>query len=196
MKFFIVAGRPESGKRDALFALGNKLVAGGKKGAIILTEKEENGFDYKNFSTPDLKVNELFVDCTPCSLRFILEKMLTKMRDSDFVIIELSGSTLLLETKQSLELMKLPNISFAPIVYFANAETFRTDIPAYPEFFLAQIRDSNIICINKGAASEAQIANLHEFLKEHNPDTMILELLSTSDGENYRDLFKLLAVVE
>ncbi|MBP2031295.1 G3E family GTPase [Methanohalophilus levihalophilus] len=192
MKFIIMAGRPESGKRDAVFALGKKLVAQGQKGALIITEKGEYDSGYKDSSIPGLTVTELFLDCTPCSLRFVLEKMLKKMRNSDFIVIELSGSTLLLETRESLEPMKLPNLSFSPIVYFVNAETFRIDIPVYPEFFLSQIRDSDIICINRGSAGEGQVEDLRAFLIRINSNATILELPSVAASSKYQELFGLI----
>lgn len=197
MKIIIIGGFLGSGKTTTLLNIGKHLSDEGHRIAIIVNEIGEIGVDGDTLSKSGIVTKELTSGCICCTLKIDMEYTLDALKDDfepDIVIIEPTGIAFPKQIKDDIELMKMPDISFAPIVNLVDGSRFNTEIEQVPKFIITQIEEAEILCINKiDIATPEQIADIKEVFKEINPDAIVLEFSAKSMDEKFQNLMDLLA---
>jgi G3E family GTPase len=105
----------------------------------------------------------------------------------DFVIIELLLSASPSQIKASLEPMNIQNISFAPVVNIVDPKNLATDVDKLPKFVIDRIKETDIICLNKTeSATDENIRDVKDFLRNANPDSTILGISAHKPDEDFK----------
>ncbi|NPE30970.1 hypothetical protein HNV12_24050 [Methanococcoides sp. SA1] len=195
MRSILLCGLQGSGKTTLIGKIGNYLGERGRKLAIIITGKGDTRLDKDTFPFEGISIQELFVDCLPCSLRFSVEKALKDIADEfipDFVFLELDGPAFPAQIRDSLEHLPFPDLSFL-LVYLIDAGTFSSDIEKLPQFVINQIKESEIIGINKiDPTDDEKIILIKDALGIINPDVRIFEFSAVDDDERLRKFIEVL----
>ncbi|WP_406658149.1 GTP-binding protein [Methanolobus sp. ZRKC2] len=197
MKIIIIGGFLGSGKTTTLRNLGKHLIAKGHKIAIIVNEIGEVGIDGETISDSGLVTKELTSGCICCSLRISMEYTLQTLAEEynpDIVIIEPTGIAFPLQIKEHLELMDLEDLSFAPLVSLVDASRINMEIDQIPVFIANQIRDAEIVCINKIDLVDAEsIAATTKTVLQLNPDAIVVEFSAMNMDSKFQLFLDLLA---
>lgn len=195
MRLILLCGLQGSGKTTLIGKIGKYLGERNRKLAIIVTGKGDARLDEKSLPFEGISIQELFIDCVPCSLRFDVEKTLKDMADEsipDFVFIELEGPVFPVQIKESLEHMPFENLSFL-LVYLIDAGTFSSEIEKLPQFVLTQIKESEIIGINKiDSTDEEKMFSIRDTLEVINPGVRIFEFSARNHDEGFRKFMETL----
>lgn len=193
----IIGGFLGSGKTTTLLRLGKHLSETGHKIAIIVNEIGEIGLDGDTLSSTGIVTEELTSGCICCTLKISMEYTLSKLSDDfhpDVIIIEPTGIAFPRQIKEDIGLMKIDDLSFAPIVNIIDGTRFNTEIKQTPKFILTQIEDAEILCINKvDIAEEEKVAEVRNFLEEINPEAEVIEFSAKEADEKFQKLIDLLA---
>ncbi|SES98038.1 GTPase, G3E family [Methanococcoides vulcani] len=193
----IIGGFLGSGKTTTLLKLGKHLSETGHKIAIIVNEIGEIGLDGDTLSSTGIVTEELTSGCICCTLKISMEYTLAKLSDDfhpDVIIIEPTGIAFPRQIKEDIGLMKIDDLSFAPIVNIVDGTRFNTEIKQTPKFILTQIEDAEILCINKvDIAEEEKVAEVRNFLEEINPEAEVIEFSAKEVDEKFQRLIDLLA---
>lgn len=197
MKVIIIGGFLGSGKTTTLLRLGRHLVEKGQRVAIIVNEIGEVGIDGETLSFPGLIAKELTNGCICCTLKISMEytlQMLEEEYDPDILIIEPTGIALPLQIKEHVALMGLSDISFSPIVTLVDASRFNMELSQLPTFILAQIKEAEILCLNKiDLVDKKTLVNLTDRLIDINPDALIVEFSALKTDAAFMNFIDLLA---
>lgn len=173
MKMLMVAGFLGSGKTTFVINLAGKLVAEGKKVAILVNEIGEIGIDGQLMRQLDMNVWELMGGCVCCTLAASLPETLVQVRNDyhpDLVLLEPSGSA---ETHKVLAALSAVAI-FRP----ENSRTVvLVDVPRLPmlreiimPLISAQITNADFVALNKmDDASPQEMKEAEAFVRELNP---------------------------
>jgi len=195
MRSILLCGLQGSGKTTLIGKIGTYLGERSRKLAIIITGKGDTRLDESSLPFEGISIQELFVDCLPCSLRFAVEKTLKDIADEsipDFVIIELEGSAFPAQIKESLEHMPFEDLSFL-LVYLIDAGTFSSEIEKLPHFVIAQIKESEIIGINNiDSTDEEKIFSIRDTLEVIHPGVRIFEFSARDNDEGFRKFIEML----
>jgi G3E family GTPase len=193
----IIGGFLGSGKTTTLLRLGKHLSETGHKIAIIVNEIGEIGLDGDTLSSTGIVTEELTSGCICCTLKISMEYTLSKLSDDfhpDVIIIEPTGIAFPRQIKEDIGLMKIDDLSFAPIVNIIDGTRFNTEIKQTPKFILTQIEDAEILCINKvDIAEEEKVTEVRNFLEEINPEAEVIEFSAKEADEKFQRLIDLLA---
>ncbi|MDA0525470.1 GTP-binding protein [Methanococcoides alaskense] len=196
MRTILLCGLQGSGKTTLIGKIGTYLGERNRKLAIIVTGKGNARLDEKSLPFEGISIQELSVDCVPCSLRFAVEKTLKDMADKsipEFVFIELEGPTFPVQIKESLEHMPFEDLSFL-LVYLIDAGTFSSEIEKLPKFIITQIKESEIIGINKiDSTDEDKVFSIRNALESINPGVRIFEFSARDNDEGFRKFVETLA---
>jgi G3E family GTPase len=188
MKIIIINGFPGSGKTTTIKEIANRFADKGEKVVIIFTEEGE--VSYSDIKNTNIITKEVINACVPCSLRFNLESTLKNAiskSNPDFVIIELLLSASPSQIKASLEPMNIQNISFAPVVNIVDPKNLATDVDKLPKFVIDRIKETDIICLNKTeSATDENIRDVKDFLRNANPDSTILGISAHKPDEDFK----------
>ncbi len=197
MKIIIIGGFLGSGKTTALRNLGRHLVEKGHKIAIIVNEIGEVGVDGETISGTGLVTKELTSGCICCSLRISMEytlQTLVEEYDPDVVIIEPTGIAFPMQIKEHIELMDVEDVSFAPVVSMVDASRINMEISQVPTFIANQIKESEIVCINKIDLVDMEtVASVTRTVMQLNPGAMVIEFSAKKMDDNFRMFIDLLA---
>ncbi len=197
MKIIIIGGFLGSGKTTALRNLGRHLVEKGHKIAIIVNEIGEVGVDGETISGTGLVTKELTSGCICCSLRISMEytlQTLVEEYDPDVVIIEPTGIAFPMQIKEHIELMDVEDVSFAPVVSMVDASRINMEISQVPTFIANQIKESEIVCINKIDMVDMEtVASVTRTVMQLNSDALVIEFSAKRMDDNFRMFIDLLA---
>ena len=197
MKIMIIGGFLGSGKTTTLLNIGKHLSEEGHRIAIIVNEIGEVGVDGVTLSKSGIVTKELTSGCICCTLKFDMEQTIEALSEDfkpDTVIIEPTGLAFPKQIKEELELLKIPNLSFSPIVNIVDAPRFSAEMKQIPKFIVTQMEEAEILCINKiDIATPEQIATVKEMFKELNPNAIVLEFSAKTMDEKFQNLMDLLA---
>ncbi len=196
MKVIIIGGFLGSGKTTTLRNLGKHLIDRGHKLAIIVNEVGEIGVDGETISSSGLVTKELTSGCICCSLKISMELTLQAIMEDhgpDVVIIEPTGIAFPLQIKEHIELMDLGDVSFSPVVSIVDASRFGIEWTQIPKFIESQIKESEIVCINKiDLVDREQIASSTQMVLEINPDAIVVEFSAKNADEKFEKFMDLL----
>ncbi|WP_319506691.1 GTP-binding protein [uncultured Methanolobus sp.] len=196
MKVIIIGGFLGSGKTTTLRNLGKHLIDKGHKIAIIVNEVGEVGVDGETISSSGLVTKELTSGCICCSLKISMEFTLQTIIEDyepDVVIIEPTGIAFPLQIKEHIELMDLGEVSFAPVVSIVDASRFGVEWEQIPRFIENQIKESEIVCINKIDLVDSEaIATSTQMVLKINPDAIVVEFSAKNADEKFERFMDLL----
>jgi G3E family GTPase len=197
LKVIIIGGFLGSGKTTTLRNLGKHLISKGHKIAIIVNEIGEVGIDGETISDSGLVTKELTSGCICCSLRISMEftlQTLVEEYNPDIVIIEPTGIAFPMQIKEHIELMDLEDLSFAPVVSLVDASRIEMEVDQIPVFIANQIKESEIVCINKIDLVDAEtIAKSTMTVLHLNPDALVVEFSAKKEDSNFQRFLDLLA---
>ncbi|MDK2834222.1 MAG: hypothetical protein PWR29_1317 [Methanolobus sp.] len=196
MKVIIIGGFLGSGKTTALRNLGKHLVEKGHKIAIIVNEIGEVGVDGETISGGGLVTKELTSGCICCSLRISMEytlQTLVEEYNPDTVIIEPTGIAFPMQIKEHIELMDVEDVSFAPVVSLVDASRINMEISQVPTFIANQIKESEIVCINKIDLVDMEtVASVTRTVMQLNPDALVIEMSARRMDDKFHMFMDLL----
>jgi G3E family GTPase len=113
----------------------------------------------------------------------------------DVVIIEPTGIAFPGQIKEEIETMGLSEISFAPVSVLVDPCRFRTEVKEIPRFIETQIREADILCINKIDITPAEtITSTEKILHEMNPEAQILKFSAKKGDQEFENLLLQLEV--
>jgi G3E family GTPase len=198
MKVMIIGGFLGSGKTTAIQKISRQLIDAGKRTAIIVNEIGEIGLDGETLKSPGIITEELTSGCICCTLRISMQYTLQTLEEEfrpDIVIIEPTGIAFPGQIREEIELMGLSELSFAPVVTIVDPGRFGTEAKEIPRFIETQVKEAEILGINKVDIVPAEIVLATEqMLTELNPEAKILKFSAKSGDEQFENLLIHLAV--
>ncbi|WP_148704742.1 CobW family GTP-binding protein [Methanosarcina siciliae] len=198
MKVMIIGGFLGSGKTTAIQKISRQLSNAGKRTAIIVNEIGEIGLDGDTLKSPDIKTEELTSGCICCTLKISMQYTLQTLEEEfrpEIVIIEPTGIAFPGQIREEIEMMGLSELSFAPVVTIVDPGRFGTEAKEIPRFIETQVREAEILGINKVDIAPAEIVMATEqMLTELNPEAKILKFSAKLGDEPFENLLAHLAV--
>ncbi|AKB73443.1 Putative metal chaperone, involved in Zn homeostasis, GTPase of COG0523 family [Methanosarcina lacustris Z-7289] len=198
MKVVIIGGFLGSGKTTTILKISRRLSDAGKRTAIIVNEIGEIGLDGETLNSPGIRTEELTSGCICCTLRISMQYTLQTLEEEfrpDVVIIEPTGIAFPGQIREEIELMGLSELSFAPVVTIIDPGRFGTEAKEIPRFIENQVKEAEILCINKVDIAPAEIVLATEqMLTELNPEAKILKFSAKLGDEQFENLLLHLAV--
>lgn len=198
MKVMIIGGFLGSGKTTAIRRISRQLSDAGKRTAIIVNEIGEIGLDGEILKSPGIKTEELTSGCICCTLRISMQYTLQTLEEEfrpDVVIIEPTGIAFPGQIREEIEVMGLSDLSFAPVVTLVDPGRFGTEAKEIPRFIETQVKEAEILGINKvDVAPAAIVIATEQMLSELNPEAVILKFSAKLGAEQFEDLLIHLAL--
>ncbi|KKG12839.1 GTP-binding protein [Methanosarcina sp. 2.H.A.1B.4] len=198
MKVMIIGGFLGSGKTTAIQKISRQLSDAGKRTAIIVNEIGEIGLDGETLNRPGIITEELTSGCICCTLRISMQYTLQTLEEEfrpDIVIIEPTGIAFPGQIREEIEMMGLSELSFAPVVTIVDPGRFGTEAKEIPRFIETQVKEAEILGINKVDVAPAEIVMATEqMLTELNPEARILKFSAKLGDEQFENLLIHLAV--
>ncbi|MDY9925680.1 GTP-binding protein [Methanosarcina sp.] len=198
MKVMIIGGFLGSGKTTAIQKISRQLSDAGKRTAIIINEIGEIGLDGETLKSPGIITEELTSGCICCTLRISMQYTLQTLEEEfkpDIVIIEPTGIAFPGQIREEIEVMGLSELSFAPVVTLVDPGRFGTEAKEIPRFIETQVKEAEILGINKVDIVPAGIVTaIEQMLTELNPEARILKFSAKLGDEQFEDLLIHLAV--
>lgn len=198
MKVMIIGGFLGSGKTTTIQKISRQISDAGKRTAIIVNEIGEIGLDGETLNSPGIITEELTSGCICCTLRISMQYTLQTLEEEfrpDIVIIEPTGIAFPGQIREEIELMGLSELSFAPVVTIVDPGRFGTEAKEIPRFIETQIKEAEILGINKVDIAPAEIIMATEqMLTELNPEARILKFSAKLGDEQFENLLIHLAV--
>ncbi len=192
MRVIIIGGFLGSGKTTTVLKISRQFTESGKKVAIIVNEIGEIGLDGDILTSSDIVTEELTSGCICCTLRISMQYTLQTLEEEfnpDIVIIEPTGIAFPAQIKEEIETMGLLELSFAPIITLVDPGRFGTEAKEIPKFIETQIKEAEILCINKIDIMPAEvIRSTEEMLYELNPQAGILKFSAKLGDEQFEKL--------
>jgi len=193
---FLISGFLGSGKTTVVLKIIKKLVADGKKVAMIVNEVGEIGIDGAILETEGINSKELTGGCICCTLVINLRITVTELvknYNPDILIIEPTGLSFPNQIRDELLDMNLM-MSFAPVVALIDASRFAAEMDEIPNFIDSQLSESEIIAINKiDLADEEKIKSIETLLKKKYPDVYTMRMSATNDDSGIDKIYELIA---
>lgn len=198
MKVMIIGGFLGSGKTTAIQRISRQLSDAGKRTAIIVNEIGEIGLDGETLKSPGIMTQELTSGCICCTLKISMQYTLQTLEEEfkpDIVIIEPTGIAFPGQIKEEIEVMGLSELSFAPVVTLVDPGRFGTEAKQIPKFIETQVKEAEILGINKVDVAPAEIvAATEKMLVELNSKARILKFSAKFGDERFADLLLHLAL--
>ncbi|AKB80247.1 Putative metal chaperone, involved in Zn homeostasis, GTPase of COG0523 family [Methanosarcina horonobensis HB-1 = JCM 15518] len=198
MKVMIIGGFLGSGKTTAIQRISRQLSDAGKRTAIIVNEIGEIGLDGETLKSPGIMTQELTSGCICCTLKISMQYTLQTLEEEfkpDIVIIEPTGIAFPGQIREEIEVMGLSELSFAPVVTLVDPGRFGTEAKEIPRFIETQVKEAEILGINKVDVAPAEIVMATEqMLAELNPEARVLKFSAKVGDEQFKDLFIHLAL--
>jgi len=203
IKIIIIGGFLGSGKTTSILNVGKHLSETGQKVAIIVNEIGEIGIDGDTISSLGIEAKELTSGCICCTLKIDMQFTLANLAKEfkpDIILIEPTGIAFPKQIKDDLAQMNIadtPNIpymTFAPIVNLVDGDRFNTEIKQIPRFIVTQLKDAEIVGINKiDIADKDRIKDVRATVKNINPKAQILEFSARNNDEQFQTFLSLLS---
>lgn len=198
MKVMIIGGFLGSGKTTTIQKISRQLSDAGKRTAIIVNEIGEIGLDGETLKSPGIMTQELTSGCICCTLKISMQYTLQTLEEEfrpDIVIIEPTGIAFPGQIKEEIEVMGLSELSFAPVVTLVDPGRFGTEAKEIPRFIETQVKEAEILGINKVDIAPAEIVMATEkMLVELNPEARILKFSAKLGDKQFEDLLIHLAL--
>jgi G3E family GTPase len=198
MKIMIIGGFLGSGKTTAILKISKRLLKAGKRIAIIVNEIGEIGLDGDILTGSDIVTKELTSGCICCTLRISMQYTLQILEEEfkpEIVIIEPTGIAFPGQIREEIETMGISELSFSPVATLVDPCRFGAETKEIPVFIETQIREAEILCINKiDIASNEKVLSTEEMLLEINPEAKILKFSAKIEDQQFENLFSLLGV--
>lgn len=195
MRVFLIGGFLGSGKTTTVLKLIDKLTADGKKVALIVNEVGEIGIDGETLETAGIPSKELTNGCICCSLVINLRITVSEIADiynPDILIMEPTGLSFPSQIRDELLNMNVM-MSFAPVVTLVDVSRFTAEMNQIPKFVEQQLREAEIIGINKiDLADGDKIKSVESFLKEMNPEAYTMRMSAANDDNAIDKIYDLL----
>ena len=197
MKVIIIGGFLGSGKTTTLLSLGKHLVENGHKIAILVNEVGDVGVDGETLSLGGVPTKELTGGCICCTMLSSMQKTLEIIMSQygpDTLIIEPTGLAFPFQIKAGIEEMGIEDVSFAPVATLVDASVMHNDMKKVPLFIVNQVKESEIVCINKIDLVDAEaIASVSNTILDLNPDATIAEFSAKKWDAKFQTVLGLLA---
>ncbi|WP_440954294.1 CobW family GTP-binding protein [Methanosarcina sp. Mfa9] len=198
MKVMIIGGFLGSGKTTTILKLSRQLSDSGKRIAIIVNEIGEIGLDGDTLSGTGITTEELTSGCICCTLKISMQYTLQTLEEEfkpDVVIIEPTGIAFPGQIREEIKNMGLSELSFAPVVTLVDPCRFGTEVSEIPRFIETQIREAEILGINKlDTAPGKRVLATEKMLSELNSEAMVLKFSAKKGDEQFESLLSHLAV--
>lgn len=198
MKVMIIGGFLGSGKTTAIQRISRQLSDAGKRTAIIVNEIGEIGLDGEMLKSPGIMTQELTSGCICCTLKISMQYTLQTLEEDfkpDIVIIEPTGIAFPGQIREEIEVMGLSDLSFAPVVTLVDPGRFGTEAKEIPKFIETQVKEAEILGINKVDVAPGEIVMATEkMLVELNPEARILKFSAKLGDKQFEDLLIHLAL--
>jgi len=198
MQIMIIGGFLGSGKTTTILKISRQLRDAGKRTAIIVNEIGDIGLDGDILTSPGVITEELTSGCICCTLRISMQYTLQTLEEEfkpDVVIIEPTGIAFPGQIREEIETMGLSDISFSPIVTLVDPGRFGVEAKEIPKFIETQIKEAEILCINKIDTTPAEIVySTEKMLCEINSEAKILKFSARLGDEEFENLLLYLAV--
>lgn len=198
MKVMIIGGFLGSGKTTAIQRISRQLSDAGKRTAIIVNEIGEIGLDGDTLNIPGITTRELTSGCICCTLKISMQYTLQTLEEEfrpDIVIIEPTGIAFPGQIREEIEVMGLSELSFSPVVTLVDPGRFGTEAKEIPKFIETQVKEAEILGINKVDAAPAEIVmETEKMLAELNPEARVLKFSAKLGDEQFEDLLIHLAL--
>lgn len=196
MKVIIIGGFLGSGKTTTLMNLSKHLTEQGHKIAIIVNEVGEIGVDGETMSVGGLVTKELTSGCICCTLLTSMGETLEALMEDynpDIVIIEPTGIAFPFQIKEGIEELKIEGLTFAPVVSIVDASRMTMELKQIPVFIVNQIKESEIVCINKIDLVDMETVTLvSNNMLQLNPDTILVEFSAKNADAKFKTFIDLL----
>jgi G3E family GTPase len=198
MQIMIIGGFLGSGKTTTILKISRQLRDSGKRVAIIVNEIGDIGLDGDILTNPDIRTEELTSGCICCTLRISMQYTLQTLEEDfkpDVVIIEPTGIAFPGQIREEIESMGLLELSFSPVVTLVDPGRFGIEAKEIPKFIETQIREAEILCINKIDTTPVEIVlSTEKMLLEINSEARILKFSAKLGGEHFERLLLYLEV--
>lgn len=198
MKVMIIGGFLGSGKTTTIKKISRQLSDAGKRTAIIVNEIGEIGLDGETLKSPGIITEELTSGCICCTLKISMQYTLQTLEEEfrpDIVIIEPTGIAFPGQIREEIEVMGVSELSFAPVVTLVDPGRFGTEAKEIPRFIETQIKEAEILGINKVDRAPVEIVTATEkMLIELNPEASILKFSAKVGDEQFENLLIHLAL--
>jgi len=127
-------------------------------------------------------------------LKIDMEQALESLAEEygpDTVIIEPTGVAFPRQIKEEIELMKITDMEFSPIINLIDGSRFDLEIEQIPKFIKTQIEDADILGINKiDVATDEQVSKVKALLQHYNTDAKILEFSAKENAGDFEELIE------
>lgn len=198
MKVMIIGGFLGSGKTTAIKRISKQISDAGKRTAIIVNEIGEIGLDGETLKSPGIMTQELTSGCICCTLKISMQYTLQTLEEEfrpDVVIIEPTGIAFPGQIREEIEAMGLSELSFTPVVTLVDPGRFGTEAKEIPKFIETQVKEAEILGINKVDVAPAEVVMATEkMLIELNPEARILKFSAKLGDNQFEDLISHLAL--
>ncbi|MDY0267419.1 MAG: GTP-binding protein [Methanimicrococcus sp.] len=195
MKIFIIGGFLGSGKTTTILKLVRKLAAENKKVALVVNEIGEVGIDGETLEISGIPTKEITSGCICCSLKLGLRLTISELADiynPDIIIVEPSGLSFPSQIRDELLCLNIM-MTFAPIVTLIDVDRFSAEVAQIPRFVEQQLKEAEVIGINKtDLANSDKVEKMVSFLKEMNPEAMILKMSVLKSDASVNQIYDIL----
>ena len=192
-----IAGFLGSGKTTTLIRLGKELSTNyGKKVGIIVNEVGEVGIDGSFIRDFGFEVREIVQGCICCSLKGDLQSTLKILHENyrpDIILIEPTGIAFPSKIRDIVNgLVDIP-LEQAPVIALIDGERFRRMFREMEHFLIKQIKEADVIAINKTDLIESKwdIDLLKSAIRELNPSAYIFNM-SAKRGDGMNELIDII----
>lgn len=183
MKIAQIAGFLGSGKTTLLIELARELSRRRVRTALIVNDIGDVSVDARFLEDHGLQARQIADGCICCQLSGQLSNTLARLFEAfqpELVLIEPTGVALPWKIKRASEFSegRAPTgITHAPVITLFDPSRIELLLKAVRRPVEAQLRDAQIIVINKVDAADAgQLARAREFVREVNASARVLEI--------------------
>lgn len=189
MKTTVVCGQLGSGKTTYV---QNTLKYATAKTVVLVNDFGKLGIDGEIISSAGIDTIELPSGCVCCTLKFDLIttiQMIKQKYDPEELIVEPSGVATVSGILEALELAKIDQISIIGIIDTTEfLELYESG--AFGSFFEDQIRNSDVILLNKiDLSSRDTVERTRQAVESINPRAIIFETVKAKIEEPFQRTF-------
>ncbi|WP_407356506.1 GTP-binding protein [Methanolobus sp. WCC5] len=193
MQLVLIGGFTGMEKKNALFSVGNELIARGKKVGAVVIEDVQSTENANVDMDPAIIVKEM--QNIPCT--FITDLVadlqdIDKQPAFDHMLIEVPFSLPPGKVRKAIVDGGFRNLSVAPLVYMSDVTILKKDAKMIPKIVSTQIREAEIVFVSTGPLDQRTSASLNRLFETMNPSARIFEYSADSDGHRIGDLVDML----
>ena len=181
LKIIIIGGFLGSGKTTTIINIGKYYsVQKNKKVGIIVNEIGDIGIDGDIINQYGFNSKEITSGCICCSLKVSLRNTIITMIENynpEILIIEPTGIAFPNQIKDEIELMTIGiKYNICPLITIVDTSRFKQIMKGLNKFFINQLKDSEIILLNKiDLIENYKIPLIKESLHQINNNAKLIE---------------------